>query len=349
MHSILQVSWFVRAHHLSLREFLLDKRRAGKYHVSTIRLAIAAGKAWTKQWAAFNLALMNGRAVDRFTTALNIGVKVLNARGFRQFFIVLCDVHIFSWAKTFTTSGIYTSLSRSFQSDALLDSSRLARRENARARIRDGYNTDDPEQMRPSTLGWEILQLFVSPHTYHDSTTRQPKPTCHPGTRQTALQTILEWIDDSSASHPLMWLYGPPGAGKSCIARTVAEESERNGKLAASFFFSRGSTTYGSIDHLIPTLACQIARSIPETAPYIKFALEDDPSIIAALIDTQFDRLIVEPFEILADNSVQPTKSLVIIDGLDECDSEESQNDLLQLIEGALKHRNLPLRFLICG
>ncbi|KAF8982500.1 hypothetical protein BDQ17DRAFT_1505788 [Cyathus striatus] len=39
----------------------------------------------------------------------------------------------------------------------------------------------------------------------------------------------------------LCGLYGPAGAGKSAIAQTTAEECHREGKLAASFFYSRFS------------------------------------------------------------------------------------------------------------
>src|SRR5271168_1138881 len=63
----------------------------------------------------------------------------------------------------------------------------------------------------------------------------------------------------------LMWLFGPAGAGKSAIAKTIAEIAAEKGLLIAAFFCSRTSSTRGTKNCLVVTLAYQLALSIPDT------------------------------------------------------------------------------------
>ena len=46
---------------------------------------------------------------------------------------------------------------------------------------------------------------------------------------------------------------------------------------------------------------------------------------------------------------LRPAKSLIIIDALDECDSDQDQKTFLTLIADELASRRIPLRFLFCS
>jgi len=102
---------------------------------------------------------------------------------------------------------------------------------------------------------------------------------------------------------------------------------------------------------LFTTLAWQLGASIPETLPYIELALKTERLLHTKSIDIQFDRLVVKVFEnLLHDNpGLRPEKSLVIIDGVDECATEQHQKLFLKLIADALARTSIPLRFLICS
>ena len=184
----------------------------------------------------------------------------------------------------------------------------------------------------------------------HDSLARYPPPLCHPKTRKKVLKIITNWIDDSYPRQRIMWLNGPAGAGKSAIAQTIAERY-KDSRLAASFFFLRNSTDRGVADRLFVTLAWQLARSIPETRPYIESALQIEPLLYAKSVGIQFNQLIGQVFEnLLRDQpDLRPEKSLVIIDGVDECAPEQDQKLFLTLIADTLARTNVPLRFLICS
>ena len=199
------------------------------------------------------------------------------------------------------------------------------------------------------TLVFDELKSRISETAMHDSLARYPPPLCHPKTREKVLKTISDWIDDSYPRQRIMWLNGPAGAGKSAITQTISERCKDN-RLAASFFFLRNTPYRGVADRLFFTLAWQLAKSIPETRPYIETALQMEPLLYAKSINIQFNQLIGEVFEHLHDKPIlRPEGSFVIIDGVDECATERDQKLFLALIAGALAHTSIPLRFLSCS
>ena len=145
-----------------------------------------------------------------------------------------------------------------------------------------------------------------------------------------------------------MWVNGPAGAGKTAIAQTVAKRHSTE-HLAASFFFLRNSSERGNADRLFTTLAWQLAKNEPDLLPYIESTIEKGPLLHTKSIDIQFDHFFVKPFEEfrLKKRDSCLTKSLIIIDGVDECADEDTQRLVLKLIADALANEKIPLRFLI--
>ena len=172
---------------------------------------------------------------------------------------------------------------------------------------------------------------------------------CHPRTREKVLKLITDWINDPHARQSVMWLNGPAGAGKSAIAQTIAGRSGE--QLAASFFFLRSSSDRGTATRFFTTLAWQLAQNIPELLPYIESAIKIEPLFPTKSLDIHFDRLIIQPLqELLRDKpDFCPQKSLVVIDGVDECAPDRDQTLFLRLIGNALSRIHIPLRFLICS
>ena len=206
----------------------------------------------------------------------------------------------------------------------------------------------------PDFISWTLAINLLKPHisvaALHDSLARYPPPQCYTETpsRQKVLKEIMGWID-SCPTQRIMWLNGPARVGKSPIAQTIAEGCQ-NSRLAASFFFLRNDPDRDVAHRLFTTLTWQLAKSIPETHKYIESALQIEPLLPTKSIDVQFDCLIVKVFQnLLRDNpKLRPEKFLVIIDGLDECATED-QKLFLSLIGNALTCMNIPLRFLICS
>ena len=197
-------------------------------------------------------------------------------------------------------------------------------------------------------LELDRLQKFISEDAFYDSRARFPPPKCHPGTRVEDLRIIEDWIYDPNRSQRIFWLNGPAGAGKSAITQTIAEYC-KDTQLAASFFFERDTPDRGVVDRLFPTLAWQLALSIPEICPYLESMLRTEHSIHAKSINVQFDRLFVRVFEQLFRDKpyLCLQRSLVILDAVDECGTELDQKMFLELVGVEMASQRIPLRFLI--
>ncbi|KAM6499294.1 hypothetical protein JOM56_004802 [Amanita muscaria] len=198
------------------------------------------------------------------------------------------------------------------------------------------------------THGLENLKEHVSFSALQDSAEQDPDRRCHPGTRQNVLMQLRDWFDNPNATDHIFWLYGPAGAGKSAIAQTIADEYNERG-LAATFFFYRSDPGRNNGNRLFPTIAWQLAFSIPPTKDFIVHALNKIPHIPTKAVEPQFEQLVAHPFKPtnnIASQMSQPAP-VVIIDGVDECSEEKLQQRFLTVIGNAVKNRRVPLRFLI--
>ncbi|KAF8872375.1 hypothetical protein BD779DRAFT_1381833, partial [Infundibulicybe gibba] len=187
------------------------------------------------------------------------------------------------------------------------------------------------------------MKDHIHTDAFHDSGARRDPSRCYPGTREAALETISHWTRDP-ASHCL-WLHGPAGTGKSAIAQTFAEQCHQDGTLGASYFFTKGSTNglARGPPPLFSTIAYQLMSVFPGLDDHLLAVIHADRTIFKRSLSAQLDKLIVQPLLTLASTSA-PT--VVIVDGLDECDGDSTQGEIVQLILG-LEHHLLPILFLI--
>jgi len=139
------------------------------------------------------------------------------------------------------------------------------------------------------------------------------------------------------------WLRGPAGTGKSTIAHTIAEICDQKGKLAATFFFSRGKGDREDINKLVPTLAYQIAKNVPQLQAQMRRVLREDPTILSLQLGKQFSKLIVQPLSLIE----RPDPFLIIIDGLDECSAKEGVQELIKLLGRTVADERHPFLFLL--
>ena len=159
----------------------------------------------------------------------------------------------------------------------------------------------------------------------------------------------MDHITETPSSSKILHLFGSEGTGKTAIAQTIAEYCKTNGTLGACFFFSRVVNSERNTDkNLIATLAYQLCVTVLELKPFIAKAVEDDPSTFQKDVDTQMERLIINPI-IQATNEGKTFgyPILIVIDGLDECEGVKEQCGFLRAISGAIGRYNLPLYFFI--
>src|ERR1700733_10938560 len=171
-----------------------------------------------------------------------------------------------------------------------------------------------------------------------------PIAKCLQGTRERLIATIVRWIDGDK-DHPICWLNGPAGSGKSAVSQTVAELCDAHHRLAASFFFLRGAGDRSRIARLIPTLAYQLSIYIPATKPFIQLILHTDPLIVRQALRYQFQKLVIEPTLAVTDTNPTTKFMVIIVDALDECDDKDLMAEFIEIIADAYRaNRRLPFR-----
>jgi hypothetical protein len=141
-----------------------------------------------------------------------------------------------------------------------------------------------------------------------------------------------------------MWLHGSAGMGKSAIAQVFAGICQAQGRLGASFFFRRGHPQCGSWHCLFATIAYQLAYSTSDLLLPIQQAVERDKLLVAAAMTSQFQKLLLEPFQSSPQLDSIP---VIVLDGLDECADSKVQQQILRLWIAAIRNHQLPIRLLI--
>jgi len=212
------------------------------------------------------------------------------------------------------------------------------------------FTTSSPLVNIPAE-GYERLLDEIAPNALHDSGHVVDPPKCHPNTRVAVIQKILDWatgLDVETKNKLIMWLSGAAGAGKSAIGRTFSEECIAQSRLLASFFFGRTDPTRNHSRSLIPTIAYQISIIHPRIRQSIVAFTERDPMIFSRTLLTQFRSLIIDPLSSYF-GSQQTSPFVIIIDGLDECNDEAMQQDILATILEVVTSSTLSLRVLICS
>ncbi|KAF8959727.1 hypothetical protein BDZ97DRAFT_1922701 [Flammula alnicola] len=200
----------------------------------------------------------------------------------------------------------------------------------------------------------DLLESKVVAGAFHTADENYDAPKCHPNTRVAILDEIMAWLDDTNDSRRAMWMRGAAGAGKSAIARTIAQMCEKQGRLSASFFFSRtaNDTRRSDVKYLVATLVHQMVENIPEIRQHITTTMLNNQFIFDLALETQINKLLVDPLSHLSDISAHPIlPKVIIIDGLDECRNKDAQNTIVKGFVEALAQmqHNFPHRLLIAS
>ncbi|KAF7770787.1 hypothetical protein Agabi119p4_6761 [Agaricus bisporus var. burnettii] len=193
---------------------------------------------------------------------------------------------------------------------------------------------------------FELLEPYACLDATKDSSARYPPPKCHPGTRSKIRDKLMNWLCGDDLGWKMLWLRGFAGTGKSAVAQSFAESCDDGEMLGGSYFFSR-TTGRNKLKTVVPTIVYQLSICIPEYHSLVERQLAKNPLLLRNSPPVQFRKLIVEPFATLQRQcSLKPV--VVILDGLDECEGEDAQLEILEMITNSLRtNPDLPLRWLI--
>lgn len=138
----------------------------------------------------------------------------------------------------------------------------------------------------------------------------------------------------------ITWVKGPAGVGKSAIAQSCADDLDLQDRLGASFFFSR-TNHRDNPDLFFTTLAYQLAVTHDTYGAHLDDKLTRNPSLIHKSLPHQFRHLFVVPFAQPAIRE-EVGERVVIVDGLDECSSQEAQADIVKIVATSVERGTTP-------
>ncbi|TFK63899.1 hypothetical protein BDN72DRAFT_775351, partial [Pluteus cervinus] len=161
---------------------------------------------------------------------------------------------------------------------------------------------------------------------------------CHHDTRQAIRKALVAWREDPMA-HPVRWIHGGVGTGKTAIAQTMAKQWASQGCLAASCFFSELCKDASSTHRFHETIARQLVQilSFPEHSLHLLRPEEISKAGWAGIIAA------------LEKSTLPCSPMVIIIDGLDVCHDQNKQIQLLGEILGSARQLKGSLKFLICS
>jgi hypothetical protein len=117
-------------------------------------------------------------------------------------------------------------------------------------------------------------------------------------------------------------------------------------RLGATFFFSKGGGDAGNASKFFVTIAAQLAQHSPALKRNVYDAVNANVSIIKQGLHDQWRQLVVQPLARLDAGALrQPL--LLIVDALDECDSESDIELIVELLARAHETKSVPLRVLL--
>jgi NACHT domain len=162
-----------------------------------------------------------------------------------------------------------------------------------------------------------------------DASTRQ---LCLEGTRVDVKMQLFNLLSRRSDSlHcEVIWLIGLAGSGKSTLLNTIAEDFRRLRRCGAFIFFDRSDPVNSDPHRVIPTLAYHLARFSIPFAERLHEQIRARQDILESSQDAQFQTLLAEPSKAVTALANHPL-IVIIIDGLDECGTEESRRGLFEI------------------
>ena len=203
--------------------------------------------------------------------------------------------------------------------------------------------------MSGTQQGFDKLSSNASPLAFHLADSDAVHSTCHPKTRIKILEHLKGWayrkVDRDKF---IMWLHAAAGGGKTAIGRTIAQWCEEEGILLGEFFFSRSDMNLARVSSLPATLAYRMATlTLKGAKEAISKVISRDPHIFSASLADQMKKLVLGPLNLLAPCGIVP--HVIILDGLDECLSDDDQQLVLDVISETLYPLNPDLRVLVCS
>ncbi|KLO07814.1 hypothetical protein SCHPADRAFT_632645 [Schizopora paradoxa] len=213
----------------------------------------------------------------------------------------------------------------------------------ADARIEEGINiiNDKVDVQFDAQALREVINGLPKLATY-DSQRPRPIDVCYGDTCNTILEEIKAWaVKDGQPQ--IMWISGLAGTGKSTIAKTIATWAAEEGILGGNYFFSRDMMELRKSSHVIPTIAYHLSAHDDSLTMHIsKTLVERNGHVLNQEIAEQFRRLIEEPLRQTYAPTITRKRTLLIVDGMDECDNPKDVEMIIHRLSSLFSSPDVP-------
>lgn len=181
------------------------------------------------------------------------------------------------------------------------------------------------------------------------SAVRDPPPRCYPGTRETLLDQVKDWLENPRSQKKVFCLRGPAGVGKSALSQSLAECTIVDKiHYGASLFLDRAAGAYNDPSRLWTTISYRLATNQPSYALRIQQEILRDLKLVEQSMTHQFRSLIIEPIGRDRLLSESPCLVPIFIDGLDKYHRTHTQEHMIHTILGFVRaYPEAPLAWII--
>ncbi|PPQ98861.1 hypothetical protein CVT26_014337 [Gymnopilus dilepis] len=163
--------------------------------------------------------------------------------------------------------------------------------------------------------------------------------------KEAFLDQLYNWA--STTTHPIAWLRGNAGVGKTAVAVAFADLLSKQDRLAASFFLKRGGSNERQlVEMFVPSIAYQMLVAIPELEPLVAEAIEKNPLVFGQSVETQMKQLVVQPVQ-AAQLGLSVLPLIIVIDSLDACPRQDLQGRIVAVLGSAGQRTVGKVKFLV--
>ncbi|KLO05511.1 hypothetical protein SCHPADRAFT_723450 [Schizopora paradoxa] len=162
---------------------------------------------------------------------------------------------------------------------------------------------------------------------------------CLEDTRKNVLKKIWDWLDSTKSVEKILWVVGAPGAGKTTVATSIANDLKERGRPCSKFFAKRDISHLSDARRIWPSIAFSFADRHDGVKAALMLALRDkrNTDVQDDTVFVQFKKLIEGPLEMerkeAGSRPPEVPYPIIIVDGLDECYSEDNWASLLMSLE----------------
>lgn len=190
--------------------------------------------------------------------------------------------------------------------------------------------------------GFGILSEKAAVHATANAHHRWKVPRLSAGSpdHQTIASIVEQVQRPYTKESAITWLHCPDPSRATTISRLVAHRLRESSVITATYFAQHTCDCPDTTCQIIPTLAYQILKGIPEAHAYLPY---DDQGVYGSTAEAQLDELIIRPLN--GNHEVHRpgarSEVLVIIDDLDQVDRRWASY-LLGLFVTKIQRGNLP-------